>query len=484
METIDLQQIKKTTTRNVFFLSLRNMGIQAVSVIGFFILSILLGAGEVGLFAIVAESIGILGYFSDIGLAAALIQKRDKVTKAELQTTFFIQQILVLLCLVVISIVFSRISGDKGYGSKELWIFVALCFSFFVASLKTIPSVLLERKLNFKLISTIDVTENVSFYVVAVVFAALGFGAYSYAIATVVRSILGLVMIYSKSRWPIGFSFSKSAAKGLFKYGIPFQLNSFISVAKDRLSTLFVAGILGREGFGILAWAQKGPRIPLSFMDAIMKVTFPTFARMQDHKEVLKKSIEKSIFFIALFVFPVVTGIALIASDFINIIPKYGKWLPAVIPLYFFAANVAVASITTPLTNAFNAVGKVLLTTRFMIMWTVLTWILFPLLTIKYGIIGTSVATLLVGLSSVFVWITANRLFNVNIFKTVYKPFIASALMLLAVFFFQKIELPLLVSIIGKVLIGVSVYSSFLLLFCRNDVKWFVQQAKNLIKKE
>ena len=484
MEEIDLQQIKKKTTKNVFFLSLRNIGIQAVSAVGFFILSILLGAGEVGLFAIVAESIGILGYFSDIGLAAALIQKKEKVKKAELQTTFFIQQILVFLCLVVISIVFSRMVISRGYGSKEIWIFVSLCFSFFIASLKTIPSVLLERKLNFKLISTIDVTENVTFYVVAVVFAFLGFGAYSYAIATFIRSILGLIMIYSKSSWPIGFSFSKSAAKGLFKYGIPFQLNSFISVAKDRLSNLFIAGILGRENFGILAWAQKGPRIPLSFMDAIMKVTFPTFARLQEHKEALKRSLEKSIFFIALFVFPAVTGLALVAADFINIIPKYTKWMPAVIPLYFYAGNVALASITTPLTNAFNAVGKVLLTTRFMLMWTALTWILFPILTIKYGIIGTSVATLIVELSSVFVWITAHKLFGVNIFKTAFKPFIASLLMFIAIFFFQKIEIPLLFSIISKILIGVIVYASFLLLFCRNDVIWFIQQVKNLGKKE
>jgi len=484
MEEIDLQQIKKKTTKNVFFLSLRNIGIQAVSVVGFFILSILLGAGEVGLFAIVAESIGILGYFSDIGLAAALIQKRDKVKKAELQTTFVIQQILVFLCLVVISIVFSRISQNKGYGPKETWIFVALCFSFFIASLKTIPSVLLERKLNFKLISTIDVTENVSFYVVAVIFAALGFGAYSYAIATFVRSTLGLIMIYSKSSWPIGFSFSKSAAKGLFKYGIPFQLNSFISVAKDRLSNLFVAGVLGREGFGILAWAQKGPRVPLSFMDAIMKVTFPTFARLQEHKEALKRSLEKSIFFIALFVFPAVTGIALVASDFINIIPKYGKWLPAVVPLYFYAASMALASVTTPLTNAFNAVGKVLLTTRFMVMWTVLTWIFFPILTIRYGIIGASIAALLVGLSSVFVWITANKLFKVNIFKIIFKPLTACLLMIIAVYFFQKLQLSLLISLIGKVLIGLSIYSVFLLIFCRDDVKWFIQQVKNLNKKE
>ena len=160
-----------------------------------------------------------------------------------------------------------------------------MCFSFVAASLKTIPSVQLERNLNFKLISTIDIIENLIFYVLAVIFAFFGFGVFSYAIATFVRSLIGLIIIYIVSPWSIGFSFSSKSIKKLFKFGIPFQLNSFIAVAKDRLSNLLVAGIIGRESFGILSWAQKGPRVPLSLMDAVMKVTFPTFSRLQDQPE-------------------------------------------------------------------------------------------------------------------------------------------------------------------------------------------------------
>jgi O-antigen/teichoic acid export membrane protein len=81
MEQIDIQEKKSKTTKNVLFLSLRNFGIQSISTIGFFLLTILLGTGEVGLFAVVAESVGILGYFSDVGLAAALIQKKKKLLK-------------------------------------------------------------------------------------------------------------------------------------------------------------------------------------------------------------------------------------------------------------------------------------------------------------------------------------------------------------------------------------------------------------------
>jgi len=476
MEKQEVQQIKSQTTTNIIFLTLRNFGIQAISTIGFFILTILLGTGEVGLFAIVAESIGILGYFSDVGLASALIQQKEEPDTLSLRTTFTIQQILVFLCLVAVAIFYPSISQSKNYGSQEMWIMISLCYSFALASLKTIPSIKLERHLNFKLISTIDIIENAIFYIIAVIFAFLGYGVYSYAIATFIKSTIGLIIIYSYSSWPIGFAFSRKVAKKLFSFGIPFQVNSLISMAKDRFSNLFVAGILGRESFGILSWAQKGPRIPLSLMDAIMRVTFPTFSRLQDEKEYLKKSLEKSTFFIAFIVFPALVGICLIAPDFINLIPKYSKWTPAIIPLYFYAASYAIAAVTTPITNAFNATGRIKTTTKLMIMWTILTWIFFPILSIKFGYIGTSVATLIVGLSSFVVWHLAFKYFEVNILKTIVHPLIASLLMLFLLLPVSQLSLVPLHSILVKVVLAVLFYAFYQFIFNRAELLWFYQQ--------
>ena len=476
MAEVDLQEIKHKTTANVLFLSLRNIGIQAISFIGFFLLTVLLGTADVGIFAIVSESVSILGYFSDVGLAAALIQQKTEVTKDEMQTTFTIQQILVVLALVVAFF----IVRSKNLGGNELWIVAALCFSFAAASLKTIPSVLLERRLNFKLISTIDIVENVTFYVFAVLFAFLGFGTLSYAIATFIRSALGLIIIYSFSSWPIGFSLSKNVAKKLFKYGIPYQLNSFISVAKDKLSNLLVAGIIGTTSFGLLSWAQKGPRMPLSFMDAIMKVTFPTFARLQDNKELLKKSLEKSLYFIALVVFPVLVGISFVAVDFVYIVPKYTKWLPAIFPMYLYSFNYAIAAITTPITNAFNAIGKITLTTKFMIMWTVLTWIFYPLLSWKFGYIGTVWAAVIVGLSSFAVWIISRKYFDLNIFYSIRKPFFGSLAMVFVLVLINFLSLSPLVNILTKILFGVITYGLFLFVFSKEEVNWFLQQLQCL----
>ena len=484
MEEIDVAQIKQKTAVSVLFLSIRNLGIQAISAIGFFLLTLLLGTGQVGLFAIVAESVSILGYFSDVGLASALIQQKTEITKAELQTTFVIQQLLVILALIIVAVIYPNIAHSKGYGLQELAILLSLCYSFAVASLKTIPSVQLERKLNFKLLSTIDIVENTLFYVLAVFFAYAGFGVYSYAIATFVRATVGLLIIYHYSPWPVGFSFSKESAHKLFKFGIPFQLNSFIAVAKDRLSNLFVAAIVGRSAFGILDWAQTGTRIPLTFMDSIMRVTFPTFSRIQDQKEFLRRSIEKSIYYISFFVFPCLVGIALVAPNIINLIPKYGKWLPAVYPLYFYAASAAIAAVTTPLTNAFNAVGKITITTRLMIMWTVLTWFFYPLLSYRFGYVGTAYAALIVGSSSFIVWYVADKTFSMNTLKIIFHPLISSILMVFILASLNFLSIPLFVTLILKVFVGVLFYAVYHLIFSKKEIFWFTEQIKCLYVKK
>jgi len=484
MEIHEIEKIKSKTTKSILFLSIRNMAIQFIGTIGFFLLTLKLGIGEVGLFAIVSESISILGYFSDIGLASALIQQKEEVSDNELKSTFTIQQLLVTLGLIIVIFIYPRVALSRSYGWGELSIVVSLCFAFIAASLKTIPSVLLERKLDFKQISFVDLIENLLYYIIAVVFAYLGFGIISYSVATFIKSAVGLYLMYRLSSWKIGFSFDFSSTKKLLRFGIPYQLNSFIALAKDRLSDLLVAGIIGREGFGILSWARKGPRIPLSFMDAIMKVTFPTFSRVQDDLSLLKRFISRSIYCISLVVFPILAGISLVAADIIMIIPKYAKWLPAVTPLYFIAASYAIAAVTTPLTNAFNAVGKIKITTKLMIMWTILTWILYPILSLKFGYIGTSIAALLVGLSSFVVWYLANTNFHVNVISDIKKPLLGTLLIIFWGLCIDNLGLSIIYQLISKIFGGIFLYVLYLYLFNLREIQWFYHQIKSLRSKK
>ncbi len=496
---MDLDQVKKRSISSFIFLSGRNALIQVIVFLGFFLLSRFLDPVEFGIYIVVSELVGILGYFSDIGLAAALIQKKKPPTITETRATFTLQQCLVFSSvsafLVLGPLLSTKIASLSPLEKELLFAFIA---SFVLASLKTVPSVLLERRLKFETIALVDLVENILFYSVAVFFAARGAGTRSYVWAILVRSFVGVLLIYYLSDWKPGFSFKFKKVKNLFHFGIPYQLNSLIALLKDRLSTIFVWGIVGNYGISMVGWALRWSQAPLRFvMDVVMKITFPSFSRLQEDPDILSRAIQKSIFFISSFVFPSLVGLCLTVPDLISIVPAYGKWLPALLPLYFMSINSLIASITTPLTNAFNATGHIKITFRLMLFWTILTWIFFPILAKLFGYQGLAAAHALVALSSLLVWPLAGRLFKVQILKTVKWPILGSLSMAALLFLINRFfPLSLLQSLfpsnsfvfylylILKISLSVIFYSIIIYLTKKQELLWFKNTLFATLKKQ
>ncbi len=437
---VDLETVKGRAIKGVVALTGRTFLLQIISFFGFFFLTVFLGRAEIGLFFAISELVAILGYFSDIGLAAALIQKKEKPDLRDIRSTFTIQQSLVLTLVFLVFIFTPWLRGFYNISQAGIWLLRALTAGFFLASLKTIPSVLLERKLRFDLLVVVEIVETLLFYGIAVLLAWKGFGVVSYAWAVLARGIAGVILIYLLSPWRIGFAFEIDSLRHLLKFGIPYQANTFLAVVKDRLMNVFLWKIIGAEGVGILGWAQKWAQMPLRFiMDSVMKVTFPAYSRMQENKEELKKAIEKTLYFVSLLTFPMLVGIALLAHPLVNIIPKYEKWEVALLALGLYVINSAWASVTTPLTNALAAVGKIKIVFKLMIMWTALTWLIYPVLAIKFGYNGVALAAALVATSSIIAILLAQRHLGFSFWSGIKNPVIATILMGLVVWILKPI---------------------------------------------
>lgn len=456
---IDLQTVKGRALKGVVALTGRTFLLQIISFFGFFLLTILLSQEQIGLFFAISELVAILGYFSDVGLAAALIQKKEKPSIEDIRSTFTIQQSLVLTLVLIVFLLTPFLRGFYNISQPGVFLLWSLTAGFFLASLKTIPSVLLERKLKFNLLVIVEISEALLFYGLAVFLAWRGFGVLSYAWAVLARGITGVILIYIISPWKIGFALRKDSLKHLLRFGVPYQANTFLSVIKDRLMNVFLWKIVGATGVGILGWAQKWAQMPLRFiMDAVIKVTFPAYARMQEKKEELTAAIEKTLFFISFLVFPLLLGMAILARSLVTIIPEYSKWEIALIALYLFIVNSFWGSVTTPLTNALTAIGKIKVVFKLMVMWTVLTWIIYPILAVRYGFNGVAFGAALVATSSVIaIWIAKKHL-TFRFFYSIIKPLAAAIFMGFFVWIF-KFFLPVnIFFLIGLVLAGGIIY--------------------------
>lgn len=480
---IDLADVKRKSIKGVVALTTRTFLVYLVSIWATFYLTVLLSPSEYGTFFLVSAVINFLNYFSDIGLAAALIQKKETLTRKDLVTTFSIQQVLVLAIALLVFILTPVWRKMYSLENDGLLLLFSLTISLFLSSLKTIPTILLEKELKFEKLVIPNLLENLAFNFVAVFLAYKGFGITSFTVAVLVRGFLGLIAIYWVSPWKPGIGFSRKSLNHLLKFGLPYQGNSFLAMVKDDGMTLFLGSVIGQAGLGYIGWANKWVSLPLRFfLDNVNKVAFPAYAKIQSNQIALRSAVEKTVYFMALTTFPVFMLMGAAAPNMIQIVPRYEKWIPAMVPLYFYLVNGAWASVSTPLTNFLNAVGKIRITFFLMIMWTVLTWILMPFLGIRYGYQGVSAAAAIIAFSSIVPMIIVARMTGANFFKALYIPILGSALIPLVFYIFDRMT----GNIFGIILVSVlsmATYSVFVaILDFRNlsrELFSFIGKSKN-----
>lgn len=431
--------IKKRAVKGATILTGRNILMQATSFFAMALLTVFLLPSEMGIYFVVLAIKNFLAYFSDIGFAAALIQKKDNLTDIDLRSVFTAQQVLILMLITLGFLSTPFIKNIYHLDQKAIFLFWALLVSLFFSSLKTIPTVLMERKMEFNRWVIPQILENIVFNLVVVFLAWRGFEVTSYTVAVLVSGFVGLTVTYLVQPWLPAVALSFDALKSILKFGLPYQANTMLAMVKDDGMILFLGGALGPAGVGLLGWAQKWAYAPLRFfMDQVIKVTFPAFSRLQDHKKELSDLVSKSIFFICLLVFPSLVMLILLAPVLVTIIPKYIKWSPALFALTILSITSALAAITTPLTNTLNAIGKISITFKLMIMWTVLTWVFVPLLSQLYGVNGAAVGFTLVGLSSFIALYLVSRYVDINYRQSVGKPLLATIIMGVSIFFVRR----------------------------------------------
>ncbi|OGK08749.1 hypothetical protein A2767_06135 [Candidatus Roizmanbacteria bacterium RIFCSPHIGHO2_01_FULL_35_10] len=412
-----------TSVMSLFFQS----GYSAVlGLIANLVLTVLLSPAVFGMYITVLSIISLLNYFSDIGLAASLIQKKE-ISDEDIKTTFTVQQILITILITIGFFSTSFIKKFYILPTEGIYLFWGLLLAFFISSLKTIPSIFLERKIQFQKIVQVQVIENTVFYLLSIILAILNFGVMSFTYAVIARAIVGLIAMYSISFWKPTLGVSIKSLKHLLSFGLLFQASSFLALFKDDLIILFLGKVLGFEALGYIGWAKKWAESPIRIiMDNISRVLFPVFSRIQGDKEKISRLLEKLLNYQTTLLAPTMVGLILLMEPLVNIIPRYNKWLPALPFFYIFCLSAFFSSYSTPFMNLFNALGKVKISFSFMLFWTVATWLLTPIFTRMFGLYGFPLNQLILSLTFAIVLYMAKKEVNFRFLHSVYKPLLAT----------------------------------------------------------
>ena len=347
---------------------------------------------DFGAFAITQFVLSFLAFFGDAGLGGALIQKKSEPTQRELSSVFWLQislTFLVTLLIIFLAPWVVRFWPDLK-ARDGIWLFRALAIDLLFTSIRTIPSLLMERHLQFGRLSVLDVILTVAFYGMAVGFSLQGYGVLSLALAVVLQGFLGIAGSFALRPWCPSLYCDLSSINPIIRFGAFYQFKNVVGFLSGAVAPVYGGRVLGQRSVGFINWAQETAFFPLRITEIVSRVSFPLYSRLQGDAVAFNAAFGRAIRVCAVGTMMIVSVFLGLGPSFIHIVYTE-KWMPALPLLYIYAVAISIGFLTPVVATALDALGRPQVTLRLSFLTTGLLFVLIPVLTPLFGTIGFAV---------------------------------------------------------------------------------------------
>ena len=371
-------------------LVIRQVVVMALSVGSSVAVSRWLGPEVVGRFAIlIFVTQGILGYFGDLGLKAALIRKRGDLEPTELASAqkvilgISITFAVVIGALLPVALRLVKLGPENYFPAA---VFLALLI---VRNQRMVPLALLERAMRFNVVSAVEAAESLIYTVLLATLAFLHKGIWCYVVAMGCRDLFGSLAFYLIARPPF-HRFSWASIRPHVGFSLVYQGGSLLNMATLAFPPIMIARLLGKNAVGYVSWASTLSLYPLVICNAMARIYLPAFSSAASDPTLLRSRVEKSLRINASIAWPACAVLASLSTPIIaNIFTT--KWFAAQSLLYAYCVNAALTAVGLPLLELFFAQDDALFNVGFCGLWTLSTWTLGTYATFRYGLFGFAV---------------------------------------------------------------------------------------------
>jgi O-antigen/teichoic acid export membrane protein len=355
-EKVKLMSLKQQTISGIAWSTVARIAQQALGFIISVILARLLMPEDFGLIAMIAVFTGFARLFSDMGFAAALIQ-RSEITERHLSSIFWLNVMSGLALTGIMIALASYIA--KFYAEPILKsLIMVISATFFIGSLNTVQTAILKRSMDFRKLALIETLAMAIAGSWAIILAFMGLGVWSLAWQTLISTTLTVILMWHISNWRPSTIFDKSAIKDLFHYSSNLLGFGVFNYWVRNGDDLLIGKFIGSAGLGIYARAYNIMLMPLTHISATVgQVMFSSLSKLQEDKERVKHVYLRSISIIALITFPMMIGLLVVADSFV--LALLGQKWAAVIPLLQIFCLLGLAqSIGTTVGWIYNSQGR------------------------------------------------------------------------------------------------------------------------------
>ncbi|MFC1934580.1 oligosaccharide flippase family protein, partial [Chloroflexota bacterium] len=251
-----------------------------------------------------------------------------------------------------------------------------------------------QKELEFNKQFFYQVTGTLADFAVAVSVALVFKSIWALVFGFLAGNIIRLFVSYLIHPYRPRLSFDSGKVKELFGFGKWILGSSILIFLITQGDGIFVGKLLGVTLLGFYQMAYRFSNAPATeIAHVISQVTFPAYSKLQDNLPGLRKAYLKTLQFTAFISVPLTGGIIILAPEFTSIFLGE-KWMPIVPVMQVLALWGAIRSMGST-AIIFRSIGKPRIITILQVARLILMAAIIYPLSIKWGILGTSLAVLL-----------------------------------------------------------------------------------------
>ncbi len=305
---------------------------------GNIVLARMLTPSDFGIVAVGATLMALATTLSDGGLGSGLIRRPERPTAQELRAVLALQLAFTGL-LAALAAVVASFFGPSGF------VVAVMLAGLPIAAVQTPGRVMLARTLRFRLLTGVDATGVLAYYVWAVAGVLAGFGVWALATGTIARAVASCVALAAVSRESIVRPSFRGARllRPVIAFGVRFQAISFTGMIREQGLNAGVAAFSGVATLGLWTLAKRLLEIPTLIFEPLHRVSFPYMSQVNAAKEDVGPALERGMRVSGTAVGIVLTGLAAGAT---GLVPGVfgAQWRESAVAVQWVCVSLLVAA--------------------------------------------------------------------------------------------------------------------------------------------
>jgi O-antigen/teichoic acid export membrane protein len=435
----------------------------------------LLAPADYGLLAIASVFIGLFAIIAEIGLSSALVQSKE-VDELLLRKVLGAVLLVHFGLFLIVALLIAPFSATWFNEPRLTLVLQVLSTQFLVTAFAVIPGSLLDRSMNFRGRSLIELAAALAGGLVTLALAYSGNGVWSLVVGNLAGALIRTIGINLQApflRIPV---FSLRGLGYLLSFGRDVVLSRLLWFLYSQ-SDVFIAGkMLGKEQLGFYSVAMHLASLPVQRISSIInQIAFPAFSRMQGEEQRVASSFLLGIRLQTFFAVPILWGISSVAPELVRVFLG-SQWESSILPLQILTLMMPfrMASNFTP--AVLQGIGRADLGLRNLVVLSVVMPPAF-FLGATFGVIGISLAWVMaypiVFLINLTFTLPALHVPFGRFIRDLLLPIIPGSIMFGAVFFTRELLLEASNStrLICLILVGIFAYLAGVLTVSRHGLR-------------